>query len=100
MNPIVFNQYVEQLNANKNRECSIKVLGANGFVLNGMFLGVSQCEPKELTDMAGFITDVPIYKICMMAQEPDRIVPVWVNSLLIEEIGDIKFEWHCNENLN
>lgn len=91
MNPIVFNQYVEQLNANKNRECSIRVLGANGFVLNGMFLGVSQCEPKELPDMAGFITDVPIHKICMMVKESDRIVPVWINSLLIDDIADIQF---------
>lgn len=91
MNPIIFNQYIDQLNANKSKECSIRVLGSNGFILNGMFVGVSQCKTSEITDMAGFIADVPIYKISMMAKEPDRIVPVWINSLLIDDIADIQF---------
>lgn len=42
--------------------------------------------------MAGFITDVPIYKICMMTDIDNRIAPVWINTLLIEDIGDIKFD--------
>lgn len=92
MNPLIFNQYVVQLNAFKNRDCTIRVLGANGFALQGTFFGAAPCNPKELNVMAGFITDVPIYKICMMANMDDRIAPVWINSLLIEDIGDIKFE--------
>lgn len=91
MNPLIFNQYVDQLNTNKNRECTIRVLGPNGFVLNGVFLDASPCGSKELIDMAGFIADVPIYKISMMANEPDRIVPVWINTLLIDDIADIQF---------
>lgn len=91
MNPLIFNQYVNALNEHKNQECTIRVLGASGFELHGMFLGVTQCASKELTSQAGFIADTPIYKLCMMANEPDRIVPVWINSLLIDEITDIKF---------
>lgn len=91
MNPIIINQYIEHLNSNRNKECTIRVFGSNGFVLNGMFVGVSPCEPKELTNMAGFIADIPIYKICLMANGSDRIVPVWINSLLIDDIADILF---------
>ena len=92
MNPLIFNQYVNALNEHKEKKCTIRVLGVNGFVLQGTFFGAAPCNPKELTDMAGFITDVPIYKICMMADMDDRIAPVWINTLLIEYIGDIKFE--------
>ena len=75
----------------KNKKCEIQVLGPNGFTLTGVFVGIIRCGNKELTDMAGFCTDVPIYKLCIMANEPDRIIPVWINILLIDNITDIKF---------
>lgn len=93
MNPIIFNQHIPQLNVNKNRECAISVLGPHGFVLKGMFVGVTQCNPQELSAMAGFIANIniPIHKICIMVNESGRIVPMWINSLLIDDIRDIQF---------
>lgn len=91
MNPIIFNQHIPQLNVNKNRECAISVLGPHGFVLKGMFVGVTQCNPTELSIMAGFMADIPINKICIMANESGQIVPIWINSLLIDDITDIQF---------
>lgn len=91
MNPIIFNQYIPQLNENKNRECIVSVLGPQGFVFKGMFVGVTQCDFQELSVMAGFIAGIPIHKICIMANVSERIVPMWINSLLIDDITDIQF---------
>lgn len=93
MNPIEFlnKGYASLLEANKNKKCQIQVLGPDGFTLTGLFLGISKCSEKELTDTAGFCTGVPIYKLCIMANEPDRIIPVWINTLLIDDITDIQF---------
>lgn len=93
MNPIEFqnNGYADILKANEKRRCEIRVLGNNGFTLKGVFVAVTKCRDNELTEMAGFCTDIPIYKICIMAEETDGIYPVWINTLLIDDITDIKF---------
>lgn len=55
MNPIEFqnNNYASILEVNKDRMCTIQVLGVNGPQLKGTFLGVAQCKANELTIMAG-----------------------------------------------
>lgn len=92
MNPIEFHEkaYVDMLNSKRERMCRVQVLGHRGFSVKGMFLGISPCLDKELTDMAGFVADVPIYKIAIMA-EGERLTPMWINILLIEHINDIEF---------
>ena len=92
MNPIEFekNRYATMLEAFKEKKCEIRILGQHGFILTGKFIGVRECKANELTEMAGFCTTDPIYKLCMLA-EMDGIQPVWINTLLIESIDDIKF---------
>lgn len=95
MNPVDFrkNGYVEMLKAHENQKCRIRLLGQYGPIYEGMFIGVSHCKDNELQEMAGFCIDVPIYKICVMVDNlPGRgIVPLWINTLLIEDINDIQF---------
>lgn len=93
MNPIDLknNNYASYLEANINRKCTVRVLGIHGFEQSGMLVGIAQCTRQELTGMAGFIADVPIYKICLMAISKDGIKPVWINTLLIDDINDIQF---------
>ena len=95
MNPVEFlnNGCVEMLKAHENQKCCIRLLGQYGPIYEGMFIGVSLCKENELQGMAGFCIDVPIYKICVMVDNlPEHgIVPLWINTLLIDDINDIQF---------
>lgn len=63
------------LNAPKERMCEIRVLDHDDFGVRGMFLGENQCTSNELSDMAGFITNISMYKLCVIV-ESDGIVPI------------------------
>lgn len=95
MNPIEFLNYgcVEMLKSHENQKCRVQLLGQNGPVYEGMFIGVALCKENELQEMAGFCIDVPIYKICVLVDNlPERgIIPLWINTLLIDDMNDIQF---------
>ncbi len=92
MNPIEFqrNGYAERLNRHKESRCEIRILGYDDFIVKGVFLGVSKCKDNEIPVMGGFFVDTPIYKICIIAQG-ERCEPMWINTLLVDDISDIKF---------
>lgn len=91
MNPIDFinNGHLDYLKSKVNCEC--RVFLQDGTFLEGMLMGVHDCE--KLPDMEGFINDYPIYKILIMHRNPDgTLAPVWVNTLLIDSIDSIIFK--------
>lgn len=90
MNPIEFinNNYPAYLETKKNCKCRINL--PDGTYLEGMFVGISVCD--KLSEMQGFILDIPIYRLCVMHNPPEGgIEPVWVNTLLIDSMQDIIF---------
>lgn len=95
MNPVEFlkNGCVEMLKSHEKQKCRIRLLGQDGPIYEGMFIGVSPCKGNELQGMAGFCIDVPIYKICIMVDNLHEhgMVPLWINTLLIDDINDIQF---------
>lgn len=84
---------IDYFTANKEKTITVRLLSDDGLVFSGYFVGITPIG-DELPLIDGLLIKQPQFNLHMMYTNPEdgRIVPVKFNLLLVDDMGDIKFE--------
>lgn len=83
---------IDYFNSQKGKTVTVRLLSDDGLVFSGFFVGVKQTG-DEVPMVDGLLITLPQFKLTFMYKSPDddKIVPVSINLLLVESMGDIQF---------
>lgn len=83
---------IDYFTANKGKTITVRLLSDDGLVFSGYFVGITPVN-NEVPLIDGLYVDLPQFNLHFMYTVPDdgRIIPVRVNLLMIDSMGDIVF---------
>ncbi len=84
---------IEYFTANRGKTITVRLLSDDGLVFSGYFVGITPIG-EDLPLIDGLLIKQPQFNIHLMYKVPEHgeIVPVKFNLLLVDDIGDIRFE--------